>query len=299
MDKKDGVLTNGVFSVANDKKVYFSQGNLQYQVSTGLWRFAEHQYDALDDENYEAVEENDCRMDLFGWGTSGWDSGANAYKPNSFSEDSKDYLPGGSGKIKLVGEFANADWGVYNKITNGGNQPGMWRTLTRNEWEYLIFMRDDAERLYSIGCVGEVNGLILLPDDYYLKGSRADYRVKENAERLIALPPCDGLTKLPPSSFTPRAAYFFENEFTPEGWAKMEEKGAVFLPVETLNAEFYGRYWSTSGYDEEYACAMEFEANGGYLSYDESCDCLYCDNVAMTCFKRCEQLFVRLVKDVE
>ena len=34
---------NGVFSVASNKKVYFSQGNLQYQASTRTWRFAEHQ----------------------------------------------------------------------------------------------------------------------------------------------------------------------------------------------------------------------------------------------------------------
>ena len=41
---EDGVL-NGIFSVSATKKVRFTRGNLQYQASTNLWRFAEHQYD--------------------------------------------------------------------------------------------------------------------------------------------------------------------------------------------------------------------------------------------------------------
>ena len=37
----------GVFSVSKNKRVCFSQGNLQYQASTDTWRFAEHQYDVV------------------------------------------------------------------------------------------------------------------------------------------------------------------------------------------------------------------------------------------------------------
>ena len=37
----EGVI-NGLFSVSSTKKVYFSQGNLQYQASTNTWRFAEN-----------------------------------------------------------------------------------------------------------------------------------------------------------------------------------------------------------------------------------------------------------------
>ncbi|MDY4149904.1 MAG: hypothetical protein SOY26_09245 [Paludibacteraceae bacterium] len=33
---------NGKLSVAADKQVYFSQGNLQYTQSTATWAFAEH-----------------------------------------------------------------------------------------------------------------------------------------------------------------------------------------------------------------------------------------------------------------
>ena len=39
------------FSVSATKKVYFSQGNLQYQASANLWRFAEHQYEMIGESN--------------------------------------------------------------------------------------------------------------------------------------------------------------------------------------------------------------------------------------------------------
>ena len=39
------------FSISDSKQIYFSQGNLQYQASTGTWRFAEHQYDMIGSDN--------------------------------------------------------------------------------------------------------------------------------------------------------------------------------------------------------------------------------------------------------
>ena len=78
----DGVLP-GCFSVnANGQQVQFSQGNLQYRVSTRVWRFAEHQYDVVGDATAGNVYENGVKcnneaigndydgwIDLFGWGT--------------------------------------------------------------------------------------------------------------------------------------------------------------------------------------------------------------------------------------
>ena len=46
----DGALY-GEFSVAPDRKVRFSQGNLQYKPSTATWRFALHQYDFVGEDN--------------------------------------------------------------------------------------------------------------------------------------------------------------------------------------------------------------------------------------------------------
>ena len=45
---KDGAIL-AEFSVSDSTKIYFSQGNLQYQASTNTWRFAEHQWDYVGD----------------------------------------------------------------------------------------------------------------------------------------------------------------------------------------------------------------------------------------------------------
>ena len=60
---------NGVFSVSPTTKVRFSQGNLQYQPSTRLWRFADVQTDVLGWQDYFASPRYKGWIDLFGWGT--------------------------------------------------------------------------------------------------------------------------------------------------------------------------------------------------------------------------------------
>ena len=90
----------GLFSVSATQQVWFSQGNLQYQASTNIWRFAEHQWDYVGTQTDASgfyggtiggtVSGSDNRnirstyggwIDLFGWGTSGWSSGAVCYQP--------------------------------------------------------------------------------------------------------------------------------------------------------------------------------------------------------------------------
>ena len=93
---------NGKFTInANGGKVYFSQGNLQYQASTNTWRFAENQWDYVGtqnppygfqaggtvsgSDNYYISQTYRGWIDLFCWGTSGYNHGANAYQPWSTS----------------------------------------------------------------------------------------------------------------------------------------------------------------------------------------------------------------------
>ena len=64
----DGALP-GLFSVSATQRVYFSQGNLQYQASTDTWRFAEHQYDYVGSDNRSISSTYSGWIDLFGWGT--------------------------------------------------------------------------------------------------------------------------------------------------------------------------------------------------------------------------------------
>jgi hypothetical protein len=54
------------FSVAADKQVCFSKGNLQYTQSTKKWGFAENQYDVIGDANIKNGAFADT-IDLFGW----------------------------------------------------------------------------------------------------------------------------------------------------------------------------------------------------------------------------------------
>lgn len=169
----------GVFTVnANGGKVYFAQGNLQYQASTNTWRFADKQWESLIDANSNISPTYDGWIDLFGWGTSGWDNGNVYYRPwdYDFVYDRTDcgygYGPtdGRNYTFDLTGEYARADWGIYNPITNGGNQSGLWRTLIDAEWDYVLKTRSTTSGMrYAHALVNNVGGLILLPDNLRFK----------------------------------------------------------------------------------------------------------------------------------
>jgi hypothetical protein len=134
----------GVFSVSPTQKVRFSKGNLQYQASTDIWRFAEHQWDMIGKENKKISNTNNNWIDLFGWGTGD--------DPIKHDIDNKTY--------KFV------DWG-NNPISNGGNVANLWRTLKKDEWVYIIQKRKTASGIrYAKAQVNGVNGLILLPDSW-------------------------------------------------------------------------------------------------------------------------------------
>lgn len=210
---------NGKFSVAADKQVYFSQGNLQYTQSTATWAFAEHQYDMIGTDNvtggtvYHNAKEGDevsgkalaDKIDLFGWsgstGTAQWGVG--------ISNDSADYS----------GDFV--DWGSN---TIGTDAPDTWRTLTRSEWDYVLSERPDAYtkrgvariNLNSDGTV-YANGLILLPDTWTAP---------------------EGVTfKSGVASEQSVQAYADYQTFTLSDWQKLESAGAVFLPAAGVRLE--------------------------------------------------------------
>ena len=57
------------------------------------------------------------------------------------------------------------DWHSYVRFVDWGkNVEGGWRTLTADEWHYLLFERKDAEDKRSVGTVDGRHGLLLLPD---------------------------------------------------------------------------------------------------------------------------------------
>ena len=230
---------NSAFTV-NDHggQVCFAHGNLQYQASTGTWRFAPNQYDHIGDNNAYASSYYSGWIDLFCWGTSGWDSGAQEYQPYSGSTDYSSYYTGGSYSTDLTGAYADADWAYHNPISNGGNQARLWRCLTHEEYIYMMENRANASEKYGYACVNGTNGLVILPDRWVLPS---------------------GL------SFTPQASSWYSNSYSAEQWTQMESAGAVFLPTTGTRqgtSVFYvdglGDYWSSTANDYETGCSMSF-----------------------------------------
>ncbi len=228
------------FTVGSSTRVHFSRGNLQYNPSTDKWRLAEQQYDCAGDANAEVSATYDGWIDLFGWGTSGWNSGAVAYLPCDTSTNAADYRPGGSTTASLTGDFAQADWG-QNPIANGGALGGMWRTLTADEWHYLLELRTDAPNKRGAATIAATcRGIIIVPDGWVRPAGIA---------------------------FTPEFTSYDVNSYTAEQWKTIEASGAIFLPaagsrwgsnVSGVGAE--GHYWSSSPYDENGAGNLYFNA---------------------------------------
>ena len=252
-----GVL-NGLFSVSENTQVCFSQGNLQYQASTNTWRFAEHQWDFVGDESHGNVYEDDekCNnnlvsstyngwIDLFGWGTSDHEHGANCYQPWSANTSVEDYYAYGVETNNLFDQNGQADWGC-NSISNGGNVGNSWRTLTSGEWIYLFNTRNTASGIrWTQGNVNGVNGVIVLPDDWDV----SNYSLNDA-----------------------NGGNFDSNTISEEDWTNLfEANGAVFLPaalqrigttVSNESDSNYGVYWSSSRCNTENAYAVHLYYGG-------------------------------------
>ena len=265
-----------LFSIGNNKKVIISQGNLQYQASSKEWRFATNQYDYIGanagNTTANGRDSQAAWIDLFGWGTSGWNNGNSYYMPyeTSYSGGESNgfgYGPtnGNAYTFSLTETYAEADWGIHNTISNGGNAVGMWRTLTggtNSEIDYLFKQRETTTTNMPSGTnngsarfikaiVEGIKGILLFPDNYThpngvsISGSNRYYNATG-------------------------ANYFFDGfRLGPNVWPKMEAAGAVFLPAAGHHADGVNVsdnntaawYWSSSHYLTQYARAIYFTDN--------------------------------------
>lgn len=251
----------GLFSVAANKKVIISQGNLQYigSASTPYWKFADHQYDYFGTTEQVSSATNKNR-DLFGWGTSGW----NNYYPYMTSATNSDYYNGGN----IDG--THADWGVHNAISNGGNEAGQWRTLTSEQWGYLLNSRSTDNRFVKVK-INNTQGLIIFPDSYIHPAS------------------------IPALSNQNLGNKNYPLSYSTSEWALIEAAGAVFLPAcgsrktatNSITAEGISYYWSTTLISSSKAYCL-------YLSGNE----LISQNNDASAQKY-NGFYVRLVKDVQ
>ena len=236
----EGAL-EGLFSVSENAQVRFSQGNLQYQASTGTWRFAENQADYIGEGNANVGETYNGWIDLFGWGTSGYNHGANAYQPWNTSENYKDYYAYGDAHNHLFDQSGQADWG-YNAIGNGGNTENAgWRTMRHEEWKYLMEERATTSGMhFANACVDGTNGMLLFPDDW------------------------DGSYTI--NAADHYSADFSNNTISATDWTGLQSAGAVFLPAAGVRAEGAQMayiqsgsvYWASTASSNELAYSMYF-----------------------------------------
>ena len=240
----DAGALKGKFSVADGKVVYFSKGNLQYTKSTGKFEFMTNQYDMVEKTNNQNVGDNYASqgvVSLYGWAASGIDrTGVTAYQPYSTYHDDAYY---GTTSTKSASEtLGDYDWGK--------NMGDGWRTLTADEWGYLIGpgngdtnpseYRDHYQSLRGL-CKITVSGtdypgMIILPDDLYDNlPTEGEIATKWAACAVAA------------GSFT------YNTTFTEAEWTALQDAGAVFLPAAgyrngtaVLYPGYGGYYWSSS-----------------------------------------------------
>ena len=240
----------GLFSVSDTRKVCFSKGNLQYKASTNTWRFAEHQYDYVGSDNSHISSSYSGWIDLFGWGTSGYNHGAVCYQPWSTSTTDSDYYPYGDADYDLNDQTGKADWG-YNAISNGGNMEHIWRTLTQQEWYYVFENRSTQSGIrYAKAKVNGKNGVILLPDNW----SSTIYQLNNTNDSDVS---------------------YSCNNINQTDWdTLLEANGAVFMPAAGLyNGQgIYwvgsrGCYWSTtSNHDPSFYVVRDLDFNDDRLN---------------------------------
>jgi len=215
----------------------------QDSTAAGIWRFATNQYDYVGavpnhpqaaslpgnvyynngtsdvkSENiktgtgYDVSCEYTGWIDLFGWGSSGYYGTmphcaiADNFEYGSVSPKYTPYMPYWQ---NLEGSYANYDWGVYNAISNGGNTVGKWRTLSEDEWSYVLFTRDNATNKIARAKVNNVPGIVLCPDDWISTPSG------------VTISLTMGLN----------VKNWTTNQISTTDWSIMENAGAVFLPI--------------------------------------------------------------------
>ena len=257
---------SGVFSVSATKRVLFSMGNLQYRPLNQMWRFATNQYSIIGDFNSNISSTYSGYIDLFGWGTSGFNHGAWAHQPWNTDVTDNSYYAYGASIYNLNDQTGMADWG-YNAISNGGGLQNFWRTLTYNEWMYLINTRPTQSGIrFAKATVCDVRGLILLPDNW-----------NDNIYHL--------------EMTNTNSASYASNVIDSYDWRYiLQDNGAVFLPAagrrevnSITQTGLYGYYWTATHQGEDTCYDLQIRNAG----------------LELGSYNRHKGISVRLVHDVE
>ena len=204
--KKNNLLLLGILfmggmffagcTVEDDTEPLIQEGDHDY-FTVGVGKQVEFAPGNLAEDGRSFVENQWESGGLFGWGTGN--------NPGNTSTDWQDYS-------------VFYDWG--DSIEGG------WRTLTKNEWSWVLYSRTDAYNKCTRGTVNGVHGLVLVPGKWTLPEG---------------------------CSFTPGSIGYTTNIYSMSQWQQMEAAGAVFLPVTDFregdaisNDVDGGSYWTST-----------------------------------------------------
>ena len=193
-------LLKGKFQTASGEYVKFASGNLNYSGSNKDFGLLGSQHETRGSWNESTSKDWSGTWDLFGWGTSKY----NSLYPYETSESASKYASEVGADVNLgQSEFDEYDWGVHNKIAGSGSYYCMYA----DEWEYVLNGRPNAANLRALACIpyggSQHKGLLLLPDNWST--------------------PFDLVINT-------KATEHSENTLTLAKWAILEACGAVFLP---------------------------------------------------------------------
>lgn len=233
MDLDNITGIKGLFSVSENKQVFFSPGNLWYHYAfyssnNNKWQFESTQVSY----HFTLISTNYADYSHFYWNNT-------SYTGNVFKDDQYSLQPEQctlndvfftNSRNEDGVERPNPDFSV--RLYDGTDQAGIWRTLSAEEWMYLFsYKRDGVNSYYDdydndarrdmyrkgVTVLGKTNCIVLYPDGY--EGTK--------------VPDFDTET------FNVESAY---NEAT--------AAGIVFLPAVDLHDFPYfgltGAYWSST-----------------------------------------------------
>ena len=135
----------------------------------------------------------------------------------------------------------NWEWGYYNAISNGGDEPGIWRTPIKGEMDFAIYDRQKTN--FTIGTKTNVNavaaviesvpGLMVFPDDFlWPEGLENRFGEEDVFDESLDLD------------------FYYTKSYNESEFELLEEKGVLFLPECEINyeAQIAGRVDQEQGY---------------------------------------------------
>lgn len=216
---------------ANGDTAVFSRGNLQYQQSTNTWRCAPNQYEWKGMSNIQMGNaEYEGWVDLFCWSLGA----ANNY--------------GATSNYQKATYFNKTfvDWGTLFE-----DDEKEWSTLSKDELNYLLNSRPNANSKWGVAMIGDTLGMVLLPDVWATAAPAGIPFVAGNS----SLPTTelwrdeDCIQDIAPEEIEAKGYQYRlkkenlpANKFTLEEWAELEAAGAVFLPFAGRRTGGVGNY---------------------------------------------------------